>query len=222
MYMHETLTLSNLRFYNRLFYKCTWTHPQAVKRESVVNQEQNGRSQWRSWWDGTFWAVSSGSTLFAKVCVLVYKAERVNQFFTLPMIMLITEPRREKTHLLISLLNEDLNQPAYLRSLIRIFVVRKKTLHPWLSKMCRVKILIRRHECADWSESSLGGHVRRYIYWRCVSNMFYFSTKTGLLVIPTTTEPTIQSVRIAWHSSVAVFGMTVGVRTNITSSVKLS
>ena len=37
----------------------------------VVNQEQNGK-QCRSWW-----AVSSGSTLFAKVSVLDFRAERV-------------------------------------------------------------------------------------------------------------------------------------------------
>ena len=33
----------------------------------------------------------------------------------------------------------------------------------WLSKMLSVKILIRLLECTGWSESSLGGHVRKYI-----------------------------------------------------------
>ena len=39
----------------------------------------------------------------------------------------------------------------------------EETLHP---KMRTVKILIRLGECAGWSESSLGAHVRRYVFWR--------------------------------------------------------
>ena len=45
----------------------------------------------------------------------------------------------------------------------------EETLHPWLSKICPVKILIRLRECAGWSESSLGAHVRRYVVWNCDS-----------------------------------------------------
>ena len=46
----------------------------------------------------------------------------------------------------------------------------KETLHPWLSKMRPVKILISlRKCCAGWSESLLGAQVRRYVYWRGVS-----------------------------------------------------
>ena len=41
----------------------------------------------------------------------------------------------------------------------------EETLHPWLSKMCPVKILIRLRECAVWSESSLVARARRYIFW---------------------------------------------------------
>ena len=37
----------------------------------------------------------------------------------------------------------------------------EETLHPWLPKMHTVKILIRLRECAGWSETSLGAHVRR-------------------------------------------------------------
>ena len=44
--------------------------------------------------------------------------------------------------------NEDSNQPAHPRSLISFFIARMKNLHPWLSKMCPVKILIRLRECA--------------------------------------------------------------------------
>ena len=45
--------------------------------KSVKNRKQNGK-QCRSWIDGSLLAVSSGSTLFAKVFVLVYMVERVN------------------------------------------------------------------------------------------------------------------------------------------------
>ena len=38
----------------------------------------------------------------------------------------------------------------------------EETLHPWLSQKRPVKILIRLRECAGWSESYLGAHVRRY------------------------------------------------------------
>ena len=40
----------------------------------------------------------------------------------------------------------------------------EETLHPWLSKTCPVMILC---ECAGWSESSLGAHDWRYVFWRC-------------------------------------------------------
>ena len=85
------------------------------------------------------------------------------------------EPQCEKTYLLTCAPNEDSDQPARPRSLIRVFVVRmKKTLHPWLSKMCPVKILIRLRECAGWSESSLGAqcHIQRYVFWCCGSLIF--------------------------------------------------
>ena len=49
-----------------------------------------------------------------------------------------------------------------LRGLIRVFVVRMKKLHSWLSKMRPVKILIRLRERAVWSESSLDADVRRW------------------------------------------------------------
>ena len=46
-------------------------------------------------------------------------------------------------------LNEDSNQPILPRSLIRVFVFcMKKFLHPWLSKMRTVRILVELHEYA--------------------------------------------------------------------------
>ena len=48
-----------------------------AKRVSFKTQEQNGKTC-RSRWDGSLWAVSPGSTLFAKIYILVYIAERVN------------------------------------------------------------------------------------------------------------------------------------------------
>ena len=41
----------------------------------------------------------------------------------------------------------------------------EETLHPWLSKMCLVKILIRLHEPEGWSESWLSALVCRYVFW---------------------------------------------------------
>ena len=57
-----------------------------------------------------------------------------------------------------------------------------ETLHPWLLKIRPVKILIRLRECAGWSESSLGAHVRRYVFWRCGSNRkdYNIDDKTGI------------------------------------------
>ena len=39
------------------------------------------------------------------------------------------------------------------------------TLHPWLSKIRPVTILIRFSECAGWSESYLCAYVRRLVLW---------------------------------------------------------
>ena len=43
----------------------------------------------------------------------------------------------------------------------------EEMLHPWLTKMRPVKILIRLRECAVWCESSLCEHVRRYMFAFC-------------------------------------------------------
>ena len=45
----------------------------------------------------------------------------------------------------------------------------EESLHPWLFKMRPRKILIWLRECAGWSESLLGTHVRGYVLWRCDS-----------------------------------------------------
>ena len=62
----------------------------------------------------------------------------------------------------------------------------ERTLHPWLSKMRQVKILIRLRECAVWSESSLGAPVHRYTFCRCDSItwlMSLFYIQTGPLLV---------------------------------------
>ena len=41
----------------------------------------------------------------------------------------------------------------------------EKIVHPYLSTMWSVKILIRLHERSVWSDSSLSIHVRRYVSW---------------------------------------------------------
>ena len=66
--------------------------------------------------------------------------------------------KSEKTDLMAYTPNKGLKQPLHPLSLIRIFAVHEETVHPWLSRMGLLKILIRR-KCAGWSESSLGAHV---------------------------------------------------------------
>ena len=43
--------------------------------------------------------------------------------------------------------------------------LHEETLHPWLFQMHPVKILMRLHKCAGWSESLLGAHTWRYVFW---------------------------------------------------------
>ena len=50
----------------------------------------------------------------------------------------------------------DSNQPVHPHDLISFCCLHEETLQYWLSKMCPFKIQIRLHECAIWSESSLG------------------------------------------------------------------
>ena len=51
-----------------------------------------------------------------------------------------------------------------------LYCPHEETLHPWLSKMRPLKILIRLCECANWSEASLGAHV---LLWNhAYSNIF--------------------------------------------------
>ena len=46
-----------------------------------------------------------------------------------------------------------------------------KTFHSCLSKTHPVKTLIRLCKWADWSESTLGTNVRKYVFWRSGSNI---------------------------------------------------
>ena len=57
---------------------------------------------------------------------------------------------------------------------IRCTCTHEEVLHPWLYKIRHVKIQIRLHECAGWSEFSLCALcVQRYVFWRCGSNTLY-------------------------------------------------
>ena len=80
---------------------------------------------------------------------------------------IITEPKCQETYLQTCKPIEDSNEHVHPRSLISLSYPHEETLRPLLSKMCPVKILIRLRECAGWSKSSLGAHVRRYVFWRC-------------------------------------------------------
>ena len=50
----------------------------------------------------------------------------------------------------------------------------------WLKSvfMRTTKTLIRPHWCSGWFESSLGAHIRRYVFSRCVPNVFKSSGYT--------------------------------------------
>ena len=61
--------------------------------------------------------------------------------------------------------NKDTNQPANPCTLMQIFhCSHEETYHPCLSKIRPVKILIRLHECAGGSKSSLGAYFRRIVF----------------------------------------------------------
>ena len=61
-----------------------------------------------------------------------------------------------------------------------VFIVHLKKLQIWQSKICLVKILIRPHKCtAEPSESSLGVHAPRQVFW-CCSLCVCNSSKTWL------------------------------------------
>ena len=60
----------------------------------------------------------------------------------------LNEPQRQKTYLLTCAPNEDSDHPAHPRSLISLRFQHEATLNRWLSKIRKVKILIRLRECA--------------------------------------------------------------------------
>ena len=113
------------------------------------------------------------------------------------MFSILFVPQREWTSLSTYTLNFDSNQPAYQRRLFRIRYPGEETWHPWLSKMCPVKILIRLCECTVWSESSLGAHVWRYVFWRC--SFYYLSQRTTNPIIrlarPAKTQISLQAIK---------------------------
>ena len=80
-------------------------------------------------------------------------------------ILCTPETHREETYMyLLTCAPSEDSDPC---SLIRVFVfhIKKHCIIGYL-KMCPVEILIRLLVCAAWSESSLGAHVRRYVFWR--------------------------------------------------------
>ena len=80
---------------------------------------------------------------------------------------ILYEPQHEKMYFLECASNEDSNQPALSVQSDQIFSCPLETLHPWLSKMHPVKILIRLCGCAGWSDSLLGAQFQRYVFWPC-------------------------------------------------------
>ena len=72
------LCLSPLYFINGLFHLRIWTCPLPQIGVSMKKNQNQNSKQCRSWWDVSLWAVSSGSTLFAQVPVLVCREDSVN------------------------------------------------------------------------------------------------------------------------------------------------
>ena len=74
------LTLSVLNFWVGLFHLWILESPLLKIGMSAQNRKQNIKPC-RSGWNGSLRAVSSGSTLFAKLSVLVCRDERINCYF---------------------------------------------------------------------------------------------------------------------------------------------
>ena len=73
-----------------------------------------------------------------------------------------------RKHLLTRAHNKDISVCAFAQS-DQFLLSAWRDFASLLSKMRPVKILIRLCECTGWSESQLGAHVRRYIFWCCGS-----------------------------------------------------
>ena len=71
-------TLSTLNFLKQTLRSVHLGTVIVAQTVIVLNQEENGK-QCSSLWDGSPWPISSGSTLFVKVSILVYRAERAKQ-----------------------------------------------------------------------------------------------------------------------------------------------
>ena len=83
------------------------------------------------------------------------------------------EPQLQKMYLCTCEPSLDSDQPAHLHSLIRMF-----SWHILASQGCsffmwKTKTLIRLCRCTGWFESSLGTHVRRYVFAYCSSEYMY-------------------------------------------------
>ena len=83
----------------------------------------------------------------------------------LRILCMLEGPQREKTYLLIFAPNVDSYQLAHSRSLITVFGTSQ-------------------NECAGWSESSLGAHARRYVFWHRGSAVLYVYTAYMVCALP--------------------------------------
>ena len=83
-------------------------------------------------------------------------------------------------------------RPSCTRSLVRVFVIRKKKLRILgYQKMRPLKILIRLREGAGWSESSLGEHARSYVSdvtTQICTQLFYVSARCSMKIMLSQTE----------------------------------
>ena len=112
--------------------------------------------QYRPWSDAAFCDVCSGSTLFAKT----YLSQYLGLFE-------VSSDMCARQRLKSACMSAHSDQI--------LSCLHEETLHPWLSKMCQMKILIRMHNCTGWSESLLSAHIWRYVF-RCMhSTELYLS-----------------------------------------------
>ena len=65
-------------------------HIHIANKDVCQKSKQNGK-HYRSWWDGSLRAISSGSTLFAYLSIPVYRVEKVKLFICL--VIALTQAR---------------------------------------------------------------------------------------------------------------------------------
>ena len=155
--------LALLRWRQNSVRNCTalyYAEPFIITIPSPRNDSNNverGVKRQNSWFPKRKFKCPRFETIIFASCQLLYS----EAFIPLFHYSYSFEPQREKTYLLNCAHTEHANQPAHPRSVIRVFVFCMRKLRFLVYPKCIQCRLIRLRECAVWSESSLGAHVRR-------------------------------------------------------------